>query len=83
MKKELESKLKDIFSGVFDYPKENIDNSLSNSKLPQWDSLGHISLIIALEEAFNVSFEPDEMEKMYNNFGAIKEVLINKIKDSS
>ena len=80
--KELESKLKDVFSEVFDYPKGSINDNLSHNELPQWDSLSHISLVIALEETFNISFEPDEMEKMYSNFGNLKKILAKKIKSN-
>ena len=47
--------------------------------MEQWDSLKHTNLIIALEEAFNISFTPDEMIEMLN-FKLIKIILTQKLK---
>ena len=43
-----------------------IDNSQRNDKLkynsvPEWDSIGHMTLIAALEEEFSISVETDDI----------------------
>jgi len=38
------------------------DTSIANCE--KWDSLNHLNLIIALEDAYNVSFEPEEIAEM-------------------
>jgi acyl carrier protein len=30
----------------------------------EWDSLGHLNLIVALEEEFDIAFEPEDIAKM-------------------
>lgn len=31
---------------------------------PTWDSMGHLSILSGVEEAFEISFEPEEMMEM-------------------
>lgn len=31
---------------------------------PAWDSVGHLSILSNVEEAFDISFEPEEMMEM-------------------
>ena len=40
----------------------NINSNKTNTK--KWDSLTHLNLIIELENAFDLSFTMEEMEKM-------------------
>lgn len=42
-----------------------------------WDSIGHMSLIVALEEAFGIEFEPEEIMTI-RSFENGKEVLGQK-----
>ena len=44
----------------------NIDDSVFNDKLqyndiPEWDSIGHMSLISSLEDEFSISIETDDI----------------------
>ena len=49
---ELEDALRQVFSDIFDTVPECITGDTSPDTLLQWDSLGHIRLIAALEERF-------------------------------
>ena len=42
-----------------------------------WDSIGHMSLVVALEDAFGVEFEPDDMLAL-TSYEAGLEVLKKK-----
>ena len=48
---------------------EHIDN---------WDSIQHVSLIVAIEEQFGVEFDPDEISHM-ESIGKIAEMLSGKL----
>ncbi len=52
----------------------NIDSNKTNTK--KWDSLTHLNLIIELENAFDLSFTMEEMEKMISVNNIIE--IINK-----
>jgi len=43
---------------------DNASENISRQNCPQWDSLNHLNLILALEEEFNVSIEPEEINQM-------------------
>jgi acyl carrier protein len=49
----------------------------SPETVPAWDSVQHVSLIIALEQEFAVRFAPDEIEEAVS-LGAILELLRRK-----
>jgi acetyltransferase-like isoleucine patch superfamily enzyme/acyl carrier protein len=40
------------------------DREATPSEIPQWDSLGTLSLLVALEETFGVNLNPDELTKV-------------------
>ncbi len=61
--------------------KENleIDDTALNEKLiyqsvPNWDSVGHMGLISALEEAFDIMMETDDIIE-FNSYLKGKEIL--------
>jgi acyl carrier protein len=41
-----------------------IPDNISQASYPEWDSLKHLQLVVALEEEFGFSFEPEEIEQM-------------------
>ena len=49
-----------IFVKSFKVKKEKLKNLKYNS-VPQWDSIGHMSMIGSLEEAFNITLEMDDI----------------------
>jgi len=51
---------------VFDVPNESINNDSSPDTIENWDSVNHMNLVLALEQAFSISFEPDEIIEMMN-----------------
>jgi acyl carrier protein len=58
------SSLQSIFRDVFDDESIVADPALKREDLPQWDSLGHIRLVSAIEEEFGVSFTIEQIEAM-------------------
>jgi acyl carrier protein len=60
----MKEKIKKIMSSVFMTGKESIPDTIRQENFEKWDSLKHLNLIIALEEHFNVTFEPAEIIDM-------------------
>ena len=56
--------LQAVFREVFDDDTLQATDELSRETLESWDSLGHIRLISALEEALGLSFTLEEIEAM-------------------
>lgn len=59
-----------IVSSVVRVPKETITEASSSDTVEAWDSLKHINLILALEEAFGVQFD-DEIIPELNSVNKI------------
>lgn len=62
----MEERLKRIMSRIFEIPFEEITEDTSVDTVEKWDSLNHMNLILALEEAFNIAFSADEIADMLN-----------------
>lgn len=54
-------KLFQIVATTFEIPLETVTEEMAVGSIPQWDSLGHLGLISAIEEGYNVSFDVDEL----------------------
>lgn len=53
-------KLHSVLAAILSLPATEITDDLSPDTQPAWDSVTHLSLVMAVEEAFNVSFTPEE-----------------------
>jgi acyl carrier protein len=61
-------------SDILNVPVQRISIESSTETLEGWDSMQHLSLMMALEEKFRLEFEPEEIERM-TSLGRIVEVL--------
>lgn len=50
----------EVFANVFEIDPLVITDETSPENLPAWDSLAHVQLIQALEQAFSVAIPPDD-----------------------
>ena len=41
--------------------KEKFNEKLKYNEIPEWDSIGHMTLMSGLEEQFNISLETDDI----------------------
>jgi acyl carrier protein len=71
MNENIEERIKNVMSSVFDFPKNKIINDSSPDSIDSWDSLKHMNLIIGLEEEFDVEFDDDDIGNLLN-FDLIK-----------
>ena len=56
--------LKQVIAATFQIPIDSIPDDGSNETVENWDSLGQINLIMALEKQFKVSFTLEEILEM-------------------
>ena len=62
--KKIMEVLKKVIEIVASTCEVNISEITENSTIgdfPAWDSMGHLSILSNVEEAFDISFEPEEM----------------------
>ena len=74
----MKNKIKNVISSVFDVNINEISDDTSPDSLDNWDSMGHMNLIVALEEEFNIIFDEDEITEMLN-FKLICLIISEKI----
>ena len=53
-----------IFQEVFDDPDLLVSRGLNASQVENWDSLNHITLIVALEELCDITFTTEELASL-------------------
>ena len=60
----MKEKILIIMAEVFELNTQDFPDSINQDQLDNWDSLRHLNLIVELEDAFNVSYEPEEIAVM-------------------
>lgn len=68
----MEEKIQRIFQEVIGVDPESDRASIIYSEIPGWDSVAHMSLVAALEEAFNCMIDMDDIIDMSNYDKAIE-----------
>ena len=66
MNNNIEDRIKNVMSAVFEISIEEINDESSPDTIELWDSLKHLNLVIALEEEFNVQFTDDNFIELIN-----------------
>jgi acyl carrier protein len=59
-------RVRTIAADVFGVPATEITPQSAPETVANWDSVQHLNLLLALEEAFDVQFEPEEMDAMHD-----------------
>ena len=54
-------KYKKAFIDSLSIDKKNFDEDIEYNSIPEWDSIGHMTLMSALEDEFKVSIETDDI----------------------
>ena len=69
-----EVKLRQVMATVLTVPSDAIGPDASQDTLKVWDSLKHMNLVLALEQAFGVEI-PDEDAAEITSYALVKVVL--------
>ncbi len=56
-----EDKLKAVVAAMLDIDVLTVGPATNTDTVPQWDSVRHMNLVIALEEAFGITVPDDEV----------------------
>jgi acyl carrier protein len=74
---EIYPRLTKIMRDVFDDDNLVVTPELTANDVEGWDSVSHITLVVAIEEAFGIKFKSAELEKM-KNVGQLVEQIEKK-----
>lgn len=62
------------FAESLGIPAEKVTDELQYNTIPQWDSVAHMTLIAALEDAFEIMLDTDDIIDM-SSVAKAKEIL--------
>ena len=67
-------KYKNSFAESLSLDKKLINDELKYNEVPEWDSIGHMTLMSSLEETFNITLDTDDIVD-FSDFKKGKEIL--------
>ena len=78
MSAPLFDRVRTIAADVLEVPASKICADSSPESIDTWDSVHHLNLVLALEQEFNLQFEPEEIDAM-KNIQHILDILGSKV----
>ena len=70
----LDKKIIDVLSIVFNIDIKKINKKTNSENVKNWDSLRHMTLILTLEDEFNIKINDEYISKI-NDFNSIKKII--------
>jgi|TARA_B110000483_G_scaffold120239_1_gene145206 acyl carrier protein len=71
---ENSQKYKSIFLQSLGVGEDVFNEEIKYNEIPEWDSIGHMTLMSGLEEEFNITIETDDIVD-FSSFKKGKEIL--------
>ena len=71
-------RIQDIFRDVFDDETLALSRQTGADDIEDWDSLAHVSLVVAMEKEFGIKFSLDDLQKIMN-VGSMVDVIESKL----
>ena len=78
MSEPLLDRVRSIAADVLEVPTAKITPATSPENTDTWDSVHHLNLVLALEQEFNLQFEPEEIDQM-KDIQHILDILGSKV----
>lgn len=76
-REEVYERLNEVFRDVFDDEDITVEDETTAADVDGWDSLMHITLIDAVEEEFDISFDMKTVVKL-KNVGEMVDVIMEE-----
>ncbi|MGH7664211.1 MAG: acyl carrier protein [Gemmatimonadaceae bacterium] len=67
-------KPEELVSRVFGVDRSRVSDETSNRTLPEWDSLGHVTLVLEIEATYRIAMSTDDALTL-TSVGSIKRFL--------
>src|SRR5687767_14973475 len=75
---EVDSQVREVMAGVLDVETGEIVDGFRRDDASAWDSMNHLRLISALEEAFGIRFTMKEVGEM-ESFGDVRRLVSQRL----
>ena len=76
---EVDSQVREVMAGVLDVEAGDIGDGFRRDDASAWDSMNHLRLITALEEAFGIRFTMKEVGEM-ESFGDVRQRVAERLR---
>jgi acyl carrier protein len=77
MNNDVFDQIQRIAADVFQIPAAQLKADSSPAEIETWDSVQHLNLILAVEQEFDLQFEPEEIDEV-KSIGALAELVARK-----
>lgn len=71
-------KLNEVFRDVFDDEEIVVNDATTSNDIEDWDSLEHINLVSAVEQAFGIKFSMGQVVTM-KNVGEMVDIILGQV----
>lgn len=71
-------RVRGIAADILQVPVAEVGPDSSPESIATWDSVHHLNLVLALEQEFNLQFEPEEIDQI-GNVGQIVQLVSRKV----
>jgi len=71
-------RVRGIAADILQVPLAEVGPDSSPESIATWDSVHHLNLVLALEQEFNLQFEPEEIDQI-GNVGQIVALVSRKV----
>ena len=71
--------IKGVFSTILQCTPGEIHDRTTPDTLERWDSFQHLVLVAGFEEEFGIEIEPEEIDRMFKNYGVFREIIEGKL----
>jgi acyl carrier protein len=68
-------KLRNSFAEALGIDKEKVEDSLEYNSIPEWDSVAHMKMVAAVESAFDVMLDTEDIIDM-SSFEKVKKIVM-------
>jgi acyl carrier protein len=68
----------DVFGGVDEDAHITLNDTTTADDIEDWDSFGHINLIMAIEDEFKMKFMPEEASSL-SNVGEMVDIIMARM----
>ena len=69
--------IENVAAEIFELPVSELGEDASPKSVKEWDSMKHISFVLALEQNFDVRFSPSEIG-LIDSLGHVRKLLAEK-----
>jgi acyl carrier protein len=67
-----------VFEEVFDQKNLTVTNETTSNDIDGWDSMSHVTMLMAVEDHFGIEFKPYEIANLVN-VGALVSLIEKKL----